>query len=253
MGTLAEIKETAQSSDAEGDGAGGTKRGESLGALSRKFVSLFLDAEEGSVLTLENAAVVMQRKDAATPDKSKTKVRRLYDVANIFAAIGIISKKRVAGVRKPGFVWNAQSPLLAGKEEFFTYNAAANEDEDEMDEMEDDAGEPRDEYKPSGKRRSARQKRKLFDRDEEVTAASSQELMARIAGAVPSAPVVTMQPGFKLAPLPALEQQENMAVGGFVTREGRALNFPDVKKETNSPQVKKQAIAMASPETEKTV
>ena len=76
-------------------------------------------------------------------------VRRLYDVANIFAAIGIIAKKRVPGARKPGFVWCRDSPLLCGDEEFFTYHArgGGRADGERDDDDEDDAcGEDDDGY-----------------------------------------------------------------------------------------------------------
>ena len=66
---LADIKSTSGSSDAEA-GEGNAKRGESLGALSRKFVSLFLDSEDGTVLSLESAASGMQRRDT-TPDRQQ--------------------------------------------------------------------------------------------------------------------------------------------------------------------------------------
>ena len=74
-----------EGNDEEDEGAG-TKRGESLGALSRKFVSLFLQNQDSTVLSLESAAAEMHSSLAATnstPEKggaTKTKVRRLYDV-----------------------------------------------------------------------------------------------------------------------------------------------------------------------------
>lgn len=64
--TLAEIKDLGFNSQPSGP----TKRGESLGALSRKFVALFLESQDGVVLSLENAATGMQKKDTGTPDKS---------------------------------------------------------------------------------------------------------------------------------------------------------------------------------------
>ena len=48
-------------------GAYGKKRGESLGALSRKFAALFVESEPGSVLSLEAAAGGMQRRES-TPE-----------------------------------------------------------------------------------------------------------------------------------------------------------------------------------------
>lgn len=61
-----------------------------------------------------------------------------YDVANIFAALGLIEKQRINGVRKPGFVWNESSPLLIGNEEFFEHGTdlGGDHEDDEGDEEE---------------------------------------------------------------------------------------------------------------------
>ncbi len=139
--TLADIRAGLAAAD-DGEDKG-TKRGESLGALSRKFVQLFLESDENTVLSLESAAAGMQKREgSSTPDRAqgaaKTKVRRLYDVANIFAALGIIVKKRVPGARKPGFLWNTESPLLAGTEEFFTFGTKGSYEDDEGEEEEEE-------------------------------------------------------------------------------------------------------------------
>jgi hypothetical protein len=162
--TLADIQAGLAAADDADDK--GTKRGESLGALSRKFVQLFLESDGQTVLSLESAAAGMQKREgSSTPDRAqgaaKTKVRRLYDVANIFAALGIIVKKRVPGARKPGFVWNATSPLLAGTEEFFTFGTRGSyeDDEGEEEEEEGDEGECIGEDEDSNESRGHHRKR----------------------------------------------------------------------------------------------
>ncbi len=202
--TLAEVRAGMAAAD-DGDDKG-TKRGESLGALSRKFVQLFLESDETAVLSLESAAAGMQKREgsSSTPDRgqgaAKTKVRRLYDVANIFAALGIIVKRRMPGARKPGFVWNKESPLLAGTEEFFTYRPkggyggdddegdGGDEDDDgcgAMDDEEDDDSDVKMHKKKRGppanaapavagppapvmQRPQRMNKRKLFEHDDET-------------------------------------------------------------------------------------
>jgi hypothetical protein len=73
------------------------KSSKSLGifaALSQKLVRLFLFAENG-VVSLETAA-----------QQLKTKMRRLYDIANILSSLQLIEKASAADrVRKPAFKW----------------------------------------------------------------------------------------------------------------------------------------------------
>lgn len=63
-------------------------------ALSQKLVRLFLFAENG-VVSLESAA-----------QQLKTKMRRLYDIANILSSLQLIEKASAAErIRKPAFKW----------------------------------------------------------------------------------------------------------------------------------------------------
>jgi hypothetical protein len=63
-------------------------------ALSQKLVNLFLFAENG-VVYLESAALQL-----------KTKMRRLYDIANILSSLHLIEKTyEVERIRKPAFKW----------------------------------------------------------------------------------------------------------------------------------------------------
>lgn len=105
---------SSQETDASGVSAGGGSRKEkSLGVLSQRFVQLFLLAG-GAVVGLEQAALQLMGQapsDSERPPVAgeaakvlKTKVRRLYDVANILSSLSIIEKVQTQK-RKPAFRW----------------------------------------------------------------------------------------------------------------------------------------------------
>eukprot|EP00736_Rhodelphis_marinus_P012452 Rmarinus@m.12835 len=79
-----------------------SRREKSLGILSQKFVQMFL-VSGNDIVTLEQAG----RKLLGTSDntKLKTKVRRLYDIANILSSLNLIEKIQLAESRKPAFKW----------------------------------------------------------------------------------------------------------------------------------------------------
>ncbi|WZN66488.1 transcription factor E2F [Chloropicon roscoffensis] len=108
------------------------RREKSLGLLSQKFIQMFLQGDEEAAAEFEAeaegqgegqqqqrpAAVCVSLEDAAkkllggTPDSSqlKTKVRRLYDIANILSSLSLIEKTSLASQdpsnsRKPAFKW----------------------------------------------------------------------------------------------------------------------------------------------------
>lgn len=89
--------------------AGGAKRTsrreKSLGVLSQKFVRLFLHAQCG-VVSLESAARRLMDESNIDENRLKTKIRRLYDIANILCSLNLIEKTHLAdGSRKPAFKW----------------------------------------------------------------------------------------------------------------------------------------------------
>lgn len=56
------------------------------------------------VISLEEAA--RQITDDALDEKTlKTKIRRLYDIANVLQSIGLIQKTHMSSNRKPAFGW----------------------------------------------------------------------------------------------------------------------------------------------------
>lgn len=96
-----------------------TRREKSLGVLSQKFVRLFLHASDG-VVSLESAARRLMDEANLDDNRLKTKIRRLYDIANILCSLGLIEKTHlVDGSRKPAFKWKfsgvASLPTTFGK------------------------------------------------------------------------------------------------------------------------------------------
>ncbi|XP_074554532.1 transcription factor E2F7 [Halichoeres trimaculatus] len=94
----------------EGDAgtAGGNRKDKSLRIMSQKFVMLFLVSKTQTV-TLDAAATVLieESQDLSSHSKYKTKVRRLYDIANVLTSLDLIKKVYVREERgrKPAFKW----------------------------------------------------------------------------------------------------------------------------------------------------
>lgn len=78
----------------------GKKRKKSLGQLCLKFINLF--TRTNPVLSLEQAAEMLCF--SQDYNKIKTKIRRLYDIANVLQALHLI-EKTLLPTRKPGFKW----------------------------------------------------------------------------------------------------------------------------------------------------
>jgi len=88
---------------------GEVRREKSLIILSKKFVRLFLTSSpfgfNTTQVSLEEAARQLLG-DESDPQKLKTKVRRLYDIANILSSLGLIEKVQMHDTRKPAFKWS---------------------------------------------------------------------------------------------------------------------------------------------------
>ncbi|XP_037614113.1 transcription factor E2F8 [Sebastes umbrosus] len=92
-----------------------SRKDKSLRVMSQKFVMLFL-VSNPRVVSLDVAAKILIGEDqGADQDKNKfkTKVRRLYDIANVLRSLKLIEKVHVTEMRgrKPAFEW-------VGPEEF---------------------------------------------------------------------------------------------------------------------------------------
>ncbi|KAM9410435.1 transcription factor E2F8 isoform 1-T2 [Pholidichthys leucotaenia] len=92
-----------------------SRKDKSLRVMSQKFVMLFL-VSNPRIVSLDVAAKILIGEDqAADQDKNKfkTKVRRLYDIANVLRSLKLIEKVHITEDRgrKPAFEW-------VGPEEF---------------------------------------------------------------------------------------------------------------------------------------
>ncbi|XP_027698256.1 transcription factor E2F7 [Vombatus ursinus] len=85
-----------------------SRKDKSLRIMSQKFVMLFL-VSKTKIVTLDIAAKILieESQDVADHSKFKTKVRRLYDIANVLTSLVLIKKVHVTEERgrKPAFKW----------------------------------------------------------------------------------------------------------------------------------------------------
>ncbi|XP_005111136.2 transcription factor E2F8 [Aplysia californica] len=82
------------------------RKDKSLGIMSQKFLMLFLVSKPKTVnLDLSAKILIGDLMDNFDPSKFKTKIRRLYDIANILTSLGLIKKVHVTEIRgrKPAF------------------------------------------------------------------------------------------------------------------------------------------------------
>ncbi|KAA0154705.1 hypothetical protein FNF29_02234 [Cafeteria roenbergensis] len=89
----------------------------SMGAQAQRLVMLFLAGRP--VVCLEHAAAIMMGEEASKDARRlKTKVRRLYDIANVLQSLGLVHKVSLATLptRKAAFAWRGVGsvPLLPG-------------------------------------------------------------------------------------------------------------------------------------------
>ncbi|KFQ35658.1 Transcription factor E2F8, partial [Mesitornis unicolor] len=92
-----------------------SRKDKSLRVMSQKFVMLFL-VSTPQVVSLEVAAKILIGEDQLEDlDKSKfkTKIRRLYDIANVLSSLELIKKVHVTEERgrKPAFKWTGPEVL----------------------------------------------------------------------------------------------------------------------------------------------
>lgn len=91
------------------------KREKSLEMLSIGFLKLFLHWKH--VMTLEEAARKLSYK-SIDDHKIKTKIRRLYDIANVFKSLGLIKKTTLSDTKKPAFEWVGEEGLTNFTDKF---------------------------------------------------------------------------------------------------------------------------------------
>ncbi|KAF8641713.1 hypothetical protein HU200_067736 [Digitaria exilis] len=83
------------------------RKEKSLGLLTQNFVKLFLTMEVETVSLDEAARLLLGEGHAES--NMRTKVRRLYDIANVLSSLNLIEKIQQADTRKPAFRWLGQA------------------------------------------------------------------------------------------------------------------------------------------------
>ncbi|RLM79557.1 hypothetical protein C2845_PM12G26260 [Panicum miliaceum] len=79
------------------------RKEKSLGLLTQNFVKLFLTMEVDTVSLDEAAKLLLGEGHEET--NMRTKVRRLYDIANVLSSLNLIEKIQQGDSRKPAFRW----------------------------------------------------------------------------------------------------------------------------------------------------
>ncbi|XP_077211554.1 E2F transcription factor-like E2FE isoform X2 [Tasmannia lanceolata] len=79
------------------------RREKSLGLLTQNFVKLFLSTN-ADMVSLDEAAKFLLG-DCHSSLQIRTKVRRLYDIANVLSSMNLIEKTHHTETRKPAFRW----------------------------------------------------------------------------------------------------------------------------------------------------
>ncbi|KAK2373382.1 E2F transcription factor E2FE [Trifolium repens] len=79
------------------------RREKSLALLTQNFVKLFV-CSNLEMISLDDAARLLLG-DAYNSSTIRTKVRRLYDIANVLTSMNLIKKTHTTNTRKPAFRW----------------------------------------------------------------------------------------------------------------------------------------------------
>ncbi|KAL2321888.1 hypothetical protein Fmac_026267 [Flemingia macrophylla] len=79
------------------------RREKSLALLTQNFVKLFI-CSNVELISLDEAAKLLLG-DAHNTSIMRTKVRRLYDIANVLSSMNLIEKTHTTDTRKPAFRW----------------------------------------------------------------------------------------------------------------------------------------------------
>ncbi|XP_022775429.1 E2F transcription factor-like E2FE [Durio zibethinus] len=79
------------------------RREKSLGLLTQNFVKLFV-CSNAELISLDEAARLLLG-NAHNASIMRTKVRRLYDIANVLSSMNLIEKTHTVDTRKPAFKW----------------------------------------------------------------------------------------------------------------------------------------------------
>ncbi|XP_039113824.1 E2F transcription factor-like E2FF [Dioscorea cayenensis subsp. rotundata] len=97
------IREDKSSSGSHKNVRSDNRKEKSLGQLTQNFVKLFLTSNADTVSLDEAARLLLGDCNDAT--QMKTKVRRLYDIANVLSSMNLIEKTQQVVTKKPAFRW----------------------------------------------------------------------------------------------------------------------------------------------------
>ncbi|XP_014507183.1 E2F transcription factor-like E2FE isoform X1 [Vigna radiata var. radiata] len=81
------------------------RREKSLALLTQNFVKLFVCSNVELISLDEAAKLLLGDAHNTSIMRSKTKVRRLYDIANVLSSMNLIEKTHTSDTRKPAFRW----------------------------------------------------------------------------------------------------------------------------------------------------
>ncbi|XP_030476477.2 E2F transcription factor-like E2FE isoform X2 [Syzygium oleosum] len=101
----------ASGSATTGDLIGDNRREKSLGLLTRNFVKIFI-CSNVAVFSLDEAAKILLGDGQSSI--MRTKVRRLYDIANVLSSMNLIEKTHTTDTRKNAFRWIGPREKRAG-------------------------------------------------------------------------------------------------------------------------------------------
>ncbi|KAL8248719.1 hypothetical protein R6Q59_005587 [Mikania micrantha] len=79
------------------------RKEKSLGLLTKNFIKLFISSD-ADLISLDTAATALLG-DVHDPTAMRTKVRRLYDIANVLSSMDLLEKTRHPESGKPSFRW----------------------------------------------------------------------------------------------------------------------------------------------------
>ncbi|KAK3159052.1 hypothetical protein QOZ80_2AG0145060 [Eleusine coracana subsp. coracana] len=83
------------------------RKEKSLGLLTQNFVKLFLTMEVDTISLDEASKLLLGEGHEET--NMRTKVRRLYDIANVLSSLNLIEKVHQANTKKPAFRWLSEA------------------------------------------------------------------------------------------------------------------------------------------------
>ncbi|XP_062018236.1 E2F transcription factor-like E2FE [Rosa rugosa] len=104
-----------------------TKREKSLALLAQNFVKLFVctGSESKSISLDEAAKLLLGVGDAHNVSVMRTKVRRIYDIANVLSSVNLIEKTHTADTGKPAYRWLG----LNGRRDGLNLNSEPNSEQ----------------------------------------------------------------------------------------------------------------------------